>query len=532
LPYRFGATHAPVPKPVTQLLRGCSSMVEQQPSKLKFAFFIVPHSTTKIAISHCFCSPYMVQGLGTNPSGQQEGWIARLPLPVPALQVSPATGISASGNQGGPFSLPSFMYQLSTSSGSVDYAITNVPSWLDASSTSGTATTAGTAITFTVNASANSLLAGVYSPLPIVFTNTTNGQGNATRATSLTVNPPLPGALQVTPGTGVSTSGTQGGPFSPSSFSYTLASTRGTIGYSISGLPSWLDASSTSGTATTAGTAITFTVNTSANSLAPGAYDTTATFTNTTSGDGTQMRAATLTIVARVSPTATALTAAPNPSTFGQSVTFTATVTSSSGTPTGTVYFQEGATMLGSGALSGGTATFSTTTLSRASHLVTAVYGGATNFGTSTSSPVALSVDPPMFQGAVTLLSVTAACSAVTGLSVGGLAESHYRPRFTPSEPESGFILRFTGSTATLFRATGNDQMRGAGNYTGQWISDRATSTGSVPITGTYNFLIIPASITWVNSFVLITGTITNFANIAGCNIDFRGSYEREPEPN
>ena len=69
--------------------------------------------------------------------------------------------------------------------------------------------------------------------------------------------------------------------------------------------------------------------------------------------------------------------------------------------------------------------------------------------------------------------------------------------------------------------------MRGSGNYTARWISDRAT--GSVPITGTYNFLISPTPVTWGTPFVLITGTITDFANIAGCNIDFRGSYERKP---
>src|ERR1700730_15654162 len=69
MPYRFVATriatHAPVPRPVTQQLRGCSSMVEQQPSKLKIVFFIVPHSATNTSISGCFCSPYMVHSVSS-----------------------------------------------------------------------------------------------------------------------------------------------------------------------------------------------------------------------------------------------------------------------------------------------------------------------------------------------------------------------------------------------------------------------------------------------------------------------------------
>src|SRR6202030_3723976 len=50
--------------------------------------------------------------------------------------------------------------------------------------------------------------------------------------------------------------------------------------------------------------------------------------------------------------TATSVVSSLNPSTFGQSVTFTATVSSAAGTPTGTVTFNDGATALGTVALS------------------------------------------------------------------------------------------------------------------------------------------------------------------------------------
>jgi hypothetical protein len=88
-----------------------------------------------------------------------------------------------------------------------------------------------------------------------------------------------------------------------------------------------------------------------------------------------------------------------SPSTFGDSVTFTATVTRSEGTntPTGTVDFLDGGVSIGTGTLSdigGGAAqaTLITSTLSTGSHAITAVYGGDSNFTGSTSSPIAQEV--------------------------------------------------------------------------------------------------------------------------------------------
>ena len=86
-----------------------------------------------------------------------------------------------------------------------------------------------------------------------------------------------------------------------------------------------------------------------------------------------------------------------NPSTNGQSVTFTATVTVNApggGSPQGTVNFNDGATFLGSGSLSSGTATFSTSGLSVGTHSITASYAGDVNFGVSTSNTVSQQVDP------------------------------------------------------------------------------------------------------------------------------------------
>lgn len=84
----------------------------------------------------------------------------------------------------------------------------------------------------------------------------------------------------------------------------------------------------------------------------------------------------------------TAVTSSVNPSTFGQSVTFTATLTSPGGTPTGTVDFKDGGGISGcnSQVLSGGVATCVTSALSVGTHTITADYGGDGNFTTSTGT--------------------------------------------------------------------------------------------------------------------------------------------------
>jgi hypothetical protein len=86
-----------------------------------------------------------------------------------------------------------------------------------------------------------------------------------------------------------------------------------------------------------------------------------------------------------------------NPSTYGQSVTFTATVTPSSGTgtPTGSVSFKDGSTTLGSSALNAsGVATFSTSSLAGGAHSITGVYSGDATFSGSTSAALAQTVNP------------------------------------------------------------------------------------------------------------------------------------------
>ena len=83
--------------------------------------------------------------------------------------------------------------------------------------------------------------------------------------------------------------------------------------------------------------------------------------------------------------TATALTSSLNPSTFGQTILLTATITSTGPAPTGTVTFKNGTAIIGTVAVSGGSAVLSTATVPAGTRSMTATYNGDRNNATSTS---------------------------------------------------------------------------------------------------------------------------------------------------
>lgn len=95
--------------------------------------------------------------------------------------------------------------------------------------------------------------------------------------------------------------------------------------------------------------------------------------------------------------TTTALVSSLNPSIFGQSVTFTATVTpTSGGPPTGNVTFYDLVTSIGTIALDGanpGHAALNTSSLSVGPHNITATYEGDATFNGSSSSVLTQNVN-------------------------------------------------------------------------------------------------------------------------------------------
>ena len=154
------------------------------------------------------------------------------------------------------------------------------------------------------------------------------------------------------------------------------------------GTVSFYDGATLLGTGTLSGGAAGY----STSSLTLGSHSITAAY-----GGDSHFTGSTSSVLAQVvnpAATSTALTSSLNPSAYNQSVTFTASVTSSSGTPTGTVTFFDGAVNLGSSALNGsGMASLAVSSLSVGSHSITAAYGGDSNFGSSTSSALSQGVN-------------------------------------------------------------------------------------------------------------------------------------------
>src|SRR5262249_44862134 len=123
----------------------------------------------------------------------------------------------------------------------------------------------------------------------------------------------------------------------------------------------------------------------------PTAFTGTTTFTFKANDGSIDSNTATVTITVAppaAATTTTTVTSSANPSTYGGAVTFTAVVASTSGTPTGTVNFFDGSTQIGTGTLASGSATFQISTLSAATHPITATFVGNSSFLTSTSPAV------------------------------------------------------------------------------------------------------------------------------------------------
>ena len=155
--------------------------------------------------------------------------------------------------------------------------------------------------------------------------------------------------------------------------------------------------------------------------------------------------------------TSTALASMPNPSLLGQAVTFTATVTATTGaTPTGTVSFMHGSTLLGKGTLTNGVATFSTSALDAATLSITAVYAGHSS-DVGSMSPVVKQVvlypttttltsapNPSVVGEAVTF---TATVAASAGPVPSGTVDFYHSTTLLGSGTLAGGVATFTTST-------------------------------------------------------------------------------------
>jgi uncharacterized repeat protein (TIGR02543 family) len=180
-----------------------------------------------------------------------------------------------------------------------------------------------------------------------------------------------------------------------------------TVTFSVSGLPVWqsynyYDGSANigSGTADISGDD-TFTIS----NLAVGSHNISVQYSYYVLFKGTVYYTTNVVVQvvkSKVNVNSVSLASSASTAAYGASVKFTATVTGAAGvaTPTGTVTFYNGSTSLGTGTISSGIATFTTSSLASrsTSYSITAVYGGDAVYNSGvtsdTSNAVSLTVTP------------------------------------------------------------------------------------------------------------------------------------------
>ncbi|WP_167357229.1 Ig-like domain-containing protein [Paenibacillus pectinilyticus] len=131
----------------------------------------------------------------------------------------------------------------------------------------------------------------------------------------------------------------------------------------------------------------------------------------------------------------------------GEPLTFTATVANTSGNqvmPEGTVTFKEGSTVLGSGTLSSGIATWTASSLEVGTHLITAQYGGSLTHVASSSSSIPVVVNLIPTSSTLTVPGATDAASSYgTSLTLRASVANTIGSSITPD----GIVTFKDGST-------------------------------------------------------------------------------------
>lgn len=151
---------------------------------------------------------------------------------------------------------------------------------------------------------------------------------------------------------------------------------------------------------------------------------------------------------------------------YGSSVTFTATVSGSLATPTGSVSFFDGASLLGTGSLNGsGQATLAASTLAPGGHAITASYGGDLIYGPGTSLAFSYTVNPKP----VTITGVTASnkvydATAAASLS-GGVVTGVISGETVNVVPGSGVFDSPDAGTRNVIASGYSISGPDAGNY-------------------------------------------------------------------
>lgn len=152
--------------------------------------------------------------------------------------------------------------------------------------------------------------------------------------------------------------------------------------------------------------------------------------------------------------TTTVLSSSASTTTPGTTLTLQASVTSGSGTPTGTVTFLDGSTSIGTAILTAGTGSLTTASLAVGAHTLTARYEGTATYATSVSAPLTHTVAKSATTTVLTNQSNPVAVGATLGLTATvtgattGTVTFYDDTTVLGSAPLSGGTATFTTSFA------------------------------------------------------------------------------------
>ena len=165
------------------------------------------------------------------------------------------------------------------------------------------------------------------------------------------------------------------------------------------------------------------------------------------------------TIVVNKGLPALTMTASQNPVFIRNPVTLTATVASSAATPTGSITFSDGSTLLGTEALNAGVASLTVATLPLGPNSITASYSGDGSFNTVTSTALNQAVQDFAFTVAGSTTQTVQYGGAATYTFAIGSVDGPTTPSaigFAVSGAPAGSIISFTPATVAAGTGTAN----------------------------------------------------------------------------
>jgi hypothetical protein len=229
--------------------------------------------------------------------------------------------------------------------------------------------------------------------------------------------------------------------------------------------------------------------------------------------------------------TTTTLNSAVSASVFGQAISFTADVSSDSGTPEGTVQILSGSSVAGTGTLVNGSAVISVSTLQAGADSVTASYLGTSDFAPSKSAPhpqnvmkastttsLTTSLNPAATSQPVTLRAIVK--GAYDGATTGNIAFMAGSESLG-SGPVTGNVATLTTSFASSGTYSITALYRGDSNNTGSTsgaLSEKIIASTTTRVTSSLNPSMVGQTLTFSATVNSSGGAPPNGENITFYN--------------